>query len=119
MELTGKCKEDFEKWLKENNKDLLKLSDPSIYFSEIFSMSALFKYLTESMQYGVLEDFFSSVGIDVNIIRTSTSKKIRYTYEIYKQEKILHPKFSVYDVRNYKPEARDAAIEKANELYNL
>jgi hypothetical protein len=113
MKLTGKCKEDFEKWyLKDIDIDECDMFDNDM-------MLLIFYTEIESMQYGVLVDFFDSVGIDVNIIRTSKSKKIRYTYEIYKQEKILHPKFSVYNVLNYKPEARTAAIEKANELYNL
>jgi hypothetical protein len=116
MELTGKCKEDFEKWLKENNKDLLKLSDPSIYFSEIFSMSALFKYLTESMQYGVLEDFFDSLDVFIYIIAWETEGGDFY----FKYEIIgfwgNHSASLRCDTRQ---EARTAAIEKANELYNL
>jgi hypothetical protein len=110
MELTGKCELDFDKWLKENNKDLVKLSDPSIYFSEIFSMSALFKYLTESMQYGVLVDFFGSVGIDVVDDIDSCANDFRYLSKV---------DFKYIDAHNTRPEARTAAIQKANELYNL
>jgi hypothetical protein len=111
MKLTGKCKEDFEKWLKENNKDLLKLSDPSIYFSEIFSMSALFKYLTESMQYGVLEDFFDNAGIGICVTPVFPTKKYGWSFSVE-----LEASYSNYLSRN---RARTAAIEKANELYNL
>ena len=54
MKLTGKCKEEFEKWylkyIKSNSEKLISNTDVN-YFS----------LLTDSMQYGVYEDFFRSV----------------------------------------------------------
>ena len=64
MKLTGKCKEDFEKWfeppLKENEKDPWEIA---LYGS----MVAEFYSLTESMQYGVYVDFFDIVKINVDL----------------------------------------------------
>ena len=118
MELTGKCELDFDKWLKENNKDLLKLSDPSIYFSEIFSMSALFKYLTESMQYGVYVDFFDGVGISVNNKRVDFNDQTWFCVIVNNNYIEIKNDLPINHFKT-RPEARTAAIEKANELYNL
>ena len=50
MKLTGKCKEDFEKWLYKN---LYKDSDYTFeYILDLF-----YSYI-QSMQYGVYVDFF-------------------------------------------------------------
>ena len=51
MKLTGKCKEDFEKWLFNRNL----LSSICIKYEILFFN---FYDLTESMQYGVYTDFF-------------------------------------------------------------
>ena len=100
MKLTGKCKEDFEKWyLKHiilNSEKLISNTDVNY-----------FNLLTESMQYGVYVDFFDSCDIDLD--------------EIYKGEesiilnKVHHPFLKPKD---YRTEARISAIEKANEIYN-
>ena len=87
MKLTGKCKEDFEEWMIVNNKELLKYSEER--YSEVIDMSQLFKYLTDSMQYGVLVDFFDSVR-EKNTRQKSRTKEIekenkRYNYEKTKE----------------------------------
>jgi hypothetical protein len=84
MILTGKCKEDFEEWMLVNNNDLLKYSEER--YSEVISMSQLFKYLTDSMQYGVLVDFFDSVR-EKNTRQKSRTKEIEKANEIYNYEK--------------------------------
>jgi hypothetical protein len=96
MQLTGKCKEDFEKFIYKkyelNNRVELKR----------------FNDYPESMQYGVYVDFFDSCDIDSD--------------EIYKREesiilnKVQHIFFKPKD---YRLGARTATIEKANEFYNI
>ena len=57
MKLTGKCKEEFEKWF---------VKDIDIDEDEFFNndtMLYLFYTERESMQYGVYVDFFDSVEI--------------------------------------------------------
>ena len=69
MKLTGKCKEDFYKWLSndfdlEENPITINASyegDIEVYISEHFDN------LSKSMQYGVYVDFFDSVGIRISI----------------------------------------------------
>ena len=107
MKITGKCKEDFDKWMLINNKDLLKLSDPHIYYSEVVDMVQLFKHLTESMQYGVYVDFFDSVDIKITMNAYDS-----FWYYIVCKSKYIG------DELNTRAKARTQAIEKANEIYN-
>jgi len=58
MELTGKCKEDFEKWILKLWCVDVSLHD---YFIEEFDRE------WESKKYGVYVDFFDSVGIEINV----------------------------------------------------
>ena len=94
MELTGKCKEEFEKYRY-------------LYYRETESEAShsgitIWDYVGESMQYGVLVDYFDSVGIN--------SSSFSY-YEFHK----CNLENNLFRTR---PEARTAAIEKANELRN-
>ena len=94
MKLTGKCKEDFEKWRK-----LQPYNADAPYFYE----------LNYSMQYGVCVDWFDSVGIIVH------SGKSLERFNWYATTTLKHYQSKLKDSR---PEARTAAIEKANEIYN-
>jgi hypothetical protein len=101
MKLTGKCKEDFEKWLYGCGRGIIRYSYKG------------FRELEPSMQYGVYEDFFDSVNLFIEVIVVDVND---FSFQIFKKEsaKVL----SVGSVFNIKSEARTAAIEKANEIYN-
>ena len=93
MELTGKCKEGFEEWYLKgvNNEENYHRHVITSFYSK-----------SESMQYGVYVDFFDIVGVN--------SSSFSH-YEFYKcnlDNTLFHTR----------PEARTAAIEKANELHN-
>ena len=101
MKLTRKCKEDFDKWFELNYEAIgLRSIDDYFYLEGFYE-------LPESMQYGVYVDFIDSCDIDLD--------------EIYKGEesiilnKVHHPFLKPKD---YRLEARTAAIEKADEIYN-
>jgi hypothetical protein len=98
MELTGKCREDFEKWCYTENGneslELIRLMD--------------FYYLTDSMQYGVYVDFFDGVG--VNLMIATFEGGFGYYIETLNMECELLTKTRI--------EARTAAIKKANQIYN-
>ncbi len=102
MELTGKCKEEFEKWFKEEH---VKWMSSTHYF---------YNALSSSMQYGVYVDFFDSVGIDIEIW-IECSYKPKYTLDFYAVLINDEPRTGSFSTRH---EARTAAIEKANELFN-
>ena len=99
MKLTGKCKEDFEKWRLLNHK---------YTESEVSGAAAtIWEYLDESMQYGVYVDFFDSVGIMISILTNVDENELFFRIDGYHMGR--------FDTRQ---EARTAAIEKANEIYN-
>ena len=91
MELTGKCKEEFEKWHKEVQK---------------YNIGWFYKLQSEH-KYGVFENYFDSVGIRISINQHDGT----YWYDIQSP-------FFECDEMKTRPEARTAAIEKANELRN-
>jgi len=98
MKLTGKCKEDFEKWYI---KDLV---EKELALEEFYNSS-------DSMQYGVLVDFSDSVGMEICIdMWESDDGTQAYTVNIRWEE--------VSDYNDTRQEARTKAIEKANEIYN-
>jgi len=100
MKLTGKCKEDFEKWYLKyiilNSEKLISNTDVNY-----------FNLLTESMQYGVYVDFFDSVGIRISMNQFNKE----YWFDI-------DPQAEDCECLKTRTEARTAAIEKTNEIYN-
>ena len=59
MKLIGKCLESFKEWYQNQNFQIGYDIDDQLCFMD---------GIPESMQYGVLEDFFDSVGIYLNAI---------------------------------------------------
>ena len=106
--LEGKAKADFEKWFYLLNER---------YFNSV----DMFYKTTDSMQYGVYVDWFDSVGIDLEdqIERSLTGKKMYYACRIseYKRDSHLGNLLGCGRSKQ-RPEARTAAIKKANEIYN-
>tara|TARA_R110000796_G_scaffold242334_1_gene364367 strand:- start:380 stop:727 length:348 start_codon:yes stop_codon:yes gene_type:complete len=114
MKLTGKCKEDFEKWyivifLKHSLKYYESTDKNTMEFVRIDLKTFYTK--NESMQYGVYVDFFDSAYIECPVLRY---QKNQFSYVVSLNDK-NHMGGEVYKTR---PEARTAAIEKANEIYN-
>ena len=106
MILTGKCKEEFGKWLvcgegsvnfEKYYSDEYGDDDPYLWFTE----------LPASMQYGVYVDFFDSVGIYIIISRDSGWYDVDIAGE-----------WTSTTTQDNRTEARTLAIEKANEIYN-
>ena len=105
MKLTGKCKEEFEKWF---------VKDIDIDEDEFFNndtMLYLFYAERESMQYGVYVDFFDSVDIFIQIETRIFDKE----HPCYIYSKTVYNRVGIFKTR---PEARTAAITKANEICN-
>lgn len=95
MKLTGKAKEEFQSYLWANVYTPNHWEEYNITFSE----------LTPAMQWGVLVDFFDSVGIYL--------VDGKFGYRITTENENIIKKVS-----NTRAAARTAAIEKANEIYN-
>ena len=110
MKLTGKCKEDFEKWyLNEYLK--VKDDDTNIVFMPK-SWTFVFYKKNPSEQYGVYVDFFDSVNYNIGIIPhwLNNNTVDRFDFEV---KDCIYREYSVT-----RQEAREQAILKANEIYN-
>jgi hypothetical protein len=110
MELTGKCKEDFEKWLRP---DILSEHRYSELITNCFSQ------FPESMQYGVYVDFFDSVGVYIQLTPyfDSVTEVVLWFFTL-EDKRCVHLNSHLENKAKTRPEARMLAIEKANEIYN-
>jgi hypothetical protein len=105
MELTGKAEEDFNQWLwvkAQGNEDW-------------FATGLRFNLLCDSAKYGVLVDFFDSVGMSIDITPWSNTDGFEFTVRIYEKK---YKSTLIDDAWSTRPEARTKAIEKANEIHN-
>ena len=95
MILTGKCKEDFNKWNYDND----------------------FEDLDENLQNNIILDFFYSVGIYVSLNYVSFFAQLRNEkgFEAYVTNSGSSVKFSSL---NSLQEATEQAIIHANKIYN-
>jgi hypothetical protein len=106
--LKGQAKKDFEKWL---NKNHCEYESNDNYFWVLYAGDGMyidFYELPFSMKYGVLVDWFDSVGICIEVCRFVPSGSYY---------------FMVNDSEDYTPfetrtQARQKAIEQANKIYN-
>lgn len=105
--MKGQAKKDFEKWLKE---PILEHGR----FGQLVTNT--FDTMPFSMQYGIIVDWFDSVGIEILI-----SKDYDYENNIDINAYIFHiDNHESNDFKSYptRTQARQKAIEKANEIYN-
>jgi hypothetical protein len=105
MELTGRTLKDFWIWylLPEQRKTYKTSSLRGV--DNVAKIRFLAMSFTE--RYGVYEDFFDSVGIKISINQFDNT----YWYDIQ------FPHYESDELKS-RPEARTAAIEKSNEIYN-
>ena len=101
MELTGQCKEAFEKWFKEEH---VKWMSSTHYF---------YNALSSSMKYGVYVDFFEANNIFIWVEHNEIARLWHYWISTKPMSNDINCQ-SIYTLH----EARTAAIEKANELFN-
>ena len=108
MELTGKCKVDFEKWLVcgEGWVNFKK------YYNACAGNNDPFLWVIEnplSMQYGVYVDFFDSVEVFININTYDYGGRyFQYSVDDLMPDTVFYKR----------SEAITQSIQKANELYN-
>ena len=99
--MEGKAKIDFEKWYK-----VAYIEDSSALWKPVHNKS--FFHLPDNMQWGVIQDFFDSVGIYINDLNQD-SFLIQHGFEFTSVQ---------FEVDTTRQEARTAAIKKACEIYN-
>ena len=99
MQLEGKCKELFEEWLYHDfncDKNYLEM----------------FVEDRDSMQWGVYQDFFDSIGLRIYL-----EEKGMIEYQVVFME-WDGDRIEILKLFKTRPEARTAAIQKAMELIN-
>lgn len=113
MELTGKCKEDFEKWylIQEQYEDYYLAYVPDKGMLDEYKCIP-FSDFPLSMKWGVYQDFFDSVGLRIYFEEVGFIQYKVVIMEFYGDRKEL---LNFFHNRHI---ARTAAIEKANSIYN-
>tara|TARA_R110000772_G_scaffold128391_1_gene236025 strand:- start:282 stop:647 length:366 start_codon:yes stop_codon:yes gene_type:complete len=106
MVLSGQAKEKFEKWYFSTQCLIIKGGQGVAIINKGVVGLNRFYYLPDSMKFGVYQDFADSVGFRIVI---ATPKRNGFYWEIGAEESI------VFKTRS---EARKAAIEKFNEIFN-
>lgn len=99
-DLTGQCKLDFEKWSTTFWKDEQEDNYKDHMLNEFYQKNM-------SMKFGVYQDFFDSVGIYVDTCKSAAETGYQVCCD-----NLYHYGYKTHN------EARTAAINKANELYN-
>ena len=114
MKLTGNSLEQFEKWLFDKRFEESFLIDVDGTVVVALGVLDFFKQLDVSMQYGVLVDFFDSVGIDIDVAKSKV-KGFKVWVDDYLVNNV---EYNVIQFIPTRPQARAKAIEKANEILN-
>lgn len=118
MKLTGKCKEDFERWLSNRWMDEGLIMPFITHPHLLVDVSKIFNDLPDSMKWGVYQDYFDSVGIEVNaergydLVYSVYNDSYEWFVDLYESDA------SQVGFTKTRPEARTKAIEKANEIRN-
>lgn len=123
--LKGKAKEDFEKWVGRADKGGIGDFSNCVEMCENYptdNWNISFTDYPKSMQYGVLVDWFDSVGINISIepywcvckITAEIDQEVTFDMMVFSDSQCD------YDYSNHatRPQARQKAIEQAIEIYN-
>lgn len=115
MKLTGKCKNDFENWnlnrslnvtnQERKNKVLIEELKPFAY--QVWNFD-------EPYLNALIIEFFDSVGIYIHI-----EPYVDFDYNtLFKNYILFNKNINEQNSYIYRQEAANAAIEKANEIFN-
>ena len=111
MKLTGKCKEDFEKWYLKAIEDLRE--DYHGYNKSVI-ISKFYREI-DSMQYGVLVDFFDENEIYISMDWYGSIRSDSNYFEADINNDFGEQGYFRFKTRQ---EAREEAIKQANKIYN-
>ncbi|WP_438423105.1 hypothetical protein [Aquimarina macrocephali] len=111
MKLSGAAKQAFEEWYL--HMIFGRRTDYSVYPDGAI-LSKFYRSI-ESMEWGVYQDWFDSVGIRI-IIDLDVEEMRCEDYDLYIEER--HKEFCHYGKFQTRTESRIEAIEKANEIFN-
>lgn len=106
MILTGKAREDFEKWLFMFQESIFK----GIFLDDEQDVLDEFDILPEICKYALIAEWFASVGIYINT-------ELDYLHSVWFPTINNNWNFEEVEFKT-RPEAIKEAIKKANEIYN-
>lgn len=116
MILTGKTKTQFNEWIFKYFKDNLIIytyKNIGYYADEVdVDIDDIFEHLPFSAQYGILVDFFDSVGMQIYV-----KPLVNKTWSVYIDNYGTHV-MEEYLLAPTRRQAREEAIKKANEILN-
>jgi hypothetical protein len=127
MELTGKALIDFWAWYFRPDvlRTLKRWSAFKFKVRSIGPKDAMnsekvrFIALSDSEKYGVYEDWFDSVGMHIQLTPYFDSvKKVMLWFFTLENKRCVHLNSHLENKAKTRPEARTAAIKKADKLYN-
>ena len=105
--LKGQAREDFEKWIEEPIQEHGR-------FGQL--VTNIFDNIPFNMQYGILVDWFDSVGIDLNVKSWIERGVNCWLYSV--GESFRPSSYINNDNQPTRTQARQKAIEQANKIYN-
>jgi len=115
MELTDKCKVEFEKWFSIDEQNERGLSDEQIKYVRINKIE-MFYDLSNSMQYGVLVDFFDKVGLEM----TDFKWRGKFTAALYIDDDMkISDQIGKDKGFKKRDDARIFIVKKTNDYYDL
>ena len=112
MKLTGKAKEVFDKWFVTYTNEQLG-SKRDDFADDDDMLDAFYKTLIPPMQWGVYQDWADSLGYEISTGRIF-EKVWGADIIVWSNDEVMLWE-DEYDTRQ---EARNAAVEKLNELIN-
>lgn len=116
MELTGLAMIKFEKWYYNISYKRFSSNHLELIQSTPLNRLGVFRCMPVSMQYGVYVDFFDSVGI---YIKTKRLQALGQWMYILERQDAFHLNDYLKNRKCFsRHEARKAAIDKANEIFN-
>lgn len=111
MGLTGKAKEDFEKWCKSQKDLSLGIQIPNTIGGVILHLGTNAEILPKRILNALIIDFFDSVGIYID---TWHYDGFCWQIDCYLLDE--SPKYN--EALKSRQEAKTEAIKKANKIYN-
>lgn len=116
MILNEKAKDDFEKWVKNQNDLAIGVQIPNTIGGVVFHLNSNPEILPKRILNNLIIEWFDSVGIYINC------KRIFHSDCLFESQIVIdtNKKFGGEDLGMFetRQEATAEAIKKANEIYN-
>lgn len=124
MKLTGKAKEEFEKYFEKLRITPTLEDEKGNIYSGMLTLIGFYK-LPPSMQWGMYVDFFNSLGVYPIMFNEAYIPAVNTLWQVFEHDPSTHDCWGNKSSACYgdngeynNTTAREAAIKKAVEVYN-